>query len=60
MFSIILIICSVSMSCLRSAEEHEETKEADDSEGIISRRRRSSLIGAVMRKRANHQLGHKR
>lgn len=37
MFSIILIICSVSMSCLRSAEARGD-KEADDSEGIISRR----------------------
>lgn len=35
MFSIILMICSVSMSCLRSAEA-ERDKEVDDSKVIIS------------------------
>lgn len=35
MFSIILMICSVSMSCLRSAEAHRD-KKVNDSEVIIS------------------------
>lgn len=35
MFSIILMICSVSMSCLRSAEARRD-KEVDDSKEMIS------------------------
>lgn len=47
MFSIILMICSVSMSCLRSVEVQRD-KEADDSKVIIS----SSLINSMMHYRA--------
>lgn len=36
MFSIILIICSVSMSCLRSAEARGETKRQMTVRGLLA------------------------